>query len=58
MEEGSALKIENGELWVGCKEGILIFSPNKMETFSCNNRTYIVDFKVSNEVSGISKTTL
>ena len=49
MEEGSALKIENGELWVGCKEGILIFSPNKMETFSCNNRTYIVDFKVSNE---------
>lgn len=49
MEEGSALKTENGELWVGCKEGILIFSPNKMETVNCNNRTYIVDFKVSNE---------
>lgn len=29
MEEGSALKIENGELWVGGKEGILIFSPIK-----------------------------
>lgn len=49
MEEGSALKTENGELWLGCKEGILIFSPNKMETSNCINRTYIVDFKVSNE---------
>ena len=32
MEENTALKTLDGELWLGCKEGILTFSPDKLET--------------------------
>lgn len=49
MEECSALKTLDGELWLGCKQGILVFSPDKLETVNCDYRTYIVDFKVSNQ---------
>lgn len=48
MEENSALKTLNGELWLGCKQGVLIFSPDKLETLNVNYQTYIVDFLVSN----------
>ena len=49
MEENSALKALNGDLWLGCKQGILIFSPDKLETLNANYRTCIVDFMVSNK---------
>ncbi len=48
MEEGSALHTLNGELWLGCKQGILCFDPDKLETTNRNYHTYIVDFQVSN----------
>lgn len=49
MEEGSALRTINGELWLGCREGILTFNPDKLETTNTDFNTYIVDFKVSNK---------
>ncbi len=49
MEENSALKVQNGDLWLGCKEGILVFSPDELETLNASYRTYIVDFMVSNK---------
>lgn len=49
MEECSALRTLDGDLWLGCKQGILIFSPDRLETLDCNYKTYIVDFRVSNK---------
>lgn len=49
MEEGSALRTLNGELWLGCREGILTFNPDRLETTNADFNTYIVDFKVSNK---------
>ncbi|NDW12253.1 hybrid sensor histidine kinase/response regulator [Bacteroides sp. 214] len=49
MEENSSIRTQNNELWLGCREGILTFSPDKVESFNTNNRTYIIDFKVSNK---------
>lgn len=48
MEESSALRTLNGELWLGCKQGVLCFDPEKLETTNWNYNTYIVDFRVSN----------
>lgn len=48
MEESSALRTLNGELWLGCKQGVLCFKPDKLETTNWNYNTYIVDFRVSN----------
>ncbi len=48
MEEGSALRMQNGDLWLGCKQGIVCFSPDKLETMNLEYNTYIVDFRVSN----------
>ncbi len=48
MEEGSALRTLNGELWLGTKQGVLVFSPEKLETLNFVYNTSIVDFKVSN----------
>lgn len=48
LEEGSALRTLNGDLWIGTKQGILTFSPDKLETQHTNYDTRIVDFKVSN----------
>ncbi|NDV64035.1 hybrid sensor histidine kinase/response regulator transcription factor [Bacteroides sp. 224] len=49
MEEGSALRTLNNDLWLGCREGVLIFNPDKLESFNSNFQTYIVDFKISNK---------
>lgn len=38
----------NGDLWIGTRQGILTFSPDKLETLHTNYDTRIVDFKVSN----------
>ena len=48
LEEGSALRALNGDLWLGSRQGILTFSPDKLETQHTNYDTHIVDFKVSN----------
>lgn len=48
LEEGSALLTSNGDLWIGSRQGILTFSPDKLETQHTNYDTRIVDFKVSN----------
>lgn len=49
MEEGSALRTLNNDLWLGCREGILVFNPEKLESFNMDYQTYIVDFKISNK---------
>lgn len=49
MEEGVSLMTINGEIWLGCKEGILAFSPQSLDTNTCNYPTYIVDLRVSNK---------
>lgn len=49
MEEGSSLHTSNNELWLGCRDGILIFNPDKLETSNPEFRTYIVGFTVSNK---------
>ncbi|MDR0891515.1 MAG: response regulator [Mediterranea sp.] len=48
LEENSALRTLGGDLWLGTKEGILAFSPDKLETQHTKYDTRIVDFKVSN----------
>ncbi len=54
MEEGSALRTLNGDLWIGTRQGILAFSPDKLETQHTNYDTRIVDFKVSNRICAVS----
>ena len=48
LEESSALRTLSGDLWLGSRQGILTFSPNKLETQNMNYDTRIVDFKISN----------
>lgn len=48
LEEGSALRTLTGDLWLGCKQGVLTFSPDELETRHINYDTRIVDFKISN----------
>ncbi len=49
MEEGSAMRCNDGTIWFGSKEGILQFDPQKITTNSIAYPTYIVDIKVSNK---------
>jgi Predicted periplasmic ligand-binding sensor domain len=49
MEEECALRCASGQLWFGCKDGILKFDPSRLETYNFAYKTYIVDFKVSNQ---------
>ncbi|KAA6324059.1 Sensor histidine kinase TmoS, partial [termite gut metagenome] len=48
IEEGAALKTIDNELWLGCKQGILVFSPNKLQSYHHDYATYIIDLKISN----------
>jgi len=48
MEEGSAIRCHNGEIWFGNRMGILAFNPRKIETVNINYETLIVDFLISN----------
>lgn len=48
MEEESALKLASGDLWFGTRKGILSFNPQKIESYNCDYKTFIVDFLVSN----------
>lgn len=49
MEESTSLKTMDGELWLGCKEGILSFFPDKLETQRFDYKTFIVDCQISNK---------
>jgi signal transduction histidine kinase len=49
MEEGSAIRCNDGTIWFGSKEGILQFDPKKITTNTIAYPTYIVDIKVSNK---------
>jgi signal transduction histidine kinase/DNA-binding response OmpR family regulator/ligand-binding sensor domain-containing protein len=49
MEEGSSLRTRGNELWLGCREGILVFNPEKLESRKVDYRTCIVDFRISNK---------
>lgn len=48
LEENSALRALNGDLWLGSKQGLLMFTPDKLETRHLNYDTRIIDFKISN----------
>ena len=43
MEESSACCLANGQLWMGCNQGILTFSPQQLQTGKADYRTFIVD---------------
>ncbi|KAA6319524.1 Sensor histidine kinase TmoS, partial [termite gut metagenome] len=47
LGEIQALISSKGEFWFGCKEGILAFSPDKLETHKYNYKTYILDFRIN-----------
>lgn len=48
LEEGCALLTLNGDVWLGCRQGILCFTPEKLDANYTTYDTRIVDFKVSN----------
>ena len=43
MEEASALCCSNGHLWMGCKQGILMFNPEMLQTGKADYRTFIME---------------
>lgn len=49
MEESTVLRTMDGELWLGCKEGILSFYPDRLETRQSDYNTFIVNCQVSNK---------
>ncbi len=49
MEESSALSLDDGTLWFGCREGVVFFSPDEITDDTVNYPTYIVDMVVSNK---------
>ena len=57
MEETVALCCANGQLWIGCKQGILAFHPRQLHTSAANYRTVITRL-VSNRHPYIGPTAL
>ncbi len=49
MEEASALCCTNGQMWIGCKQGILTFNPHSLQTDKTDYRTFIMDVKVDGQ---------
>lgn len=49
MEEESAIKCLNGQLWFGSRMGVLAFDPSKLENYKSNYNTLIVDFLISSK---------
>ena len=49
MEEASALCCTNGHLWIGCKQGILTFIPEQLQTTNNSYRTFIIDVVADNQ---------
>ena len=49
MEESSAMLHRNGEIWLGCKEGILVFHPDRLKQEYCSYPIYIIGGEVNNQ---------
>lgn len=49
IEEASAVCLSNGELWIGCKEGVLTFKPDQLQTSTADYRTFITQVMVDNQ---------
>lgn len=49
IEEGTALSCRNGEMWIGCKGGILKFNPDKLTQKGSSFPIYIVGCTINNE---------
>jgi signal transduction histidine kinase/DNA-binding response OmpR family regulator len=48
VEDNAAICTDEGDLWIGCAQGILSFSPSKLESRSSDYKTFIVGCEVSN----------
>ena len=49
MEETAATCCSDGRLWVGSKQGILIFSPEQLQTSKAHYRTFILEVIANNQ---------
>ena len=49
MEEASAVSCQDGQIWMGCKQGILTFMPQQLQTGNGNYRTFILDLVSDNQ---------
>ncbi len=49
LEENSGSYIRNGQIWVGCKTGILTFNPEKLHSSTTKYPVYIVGCEVNNK---------
>lgn len=49
MEESSSMLKRNGEIWLGCKEGILAFYPDQLHQASVKYPIYIIGGEVNNQ---------
>ena len=49
LEESSAALIQNGEIWLGCKDGILAYQPERIHTAKLQYPIYIIGGEVNNQ---------
>lgn len=49
IEDNTAIKTQEGEIWIGSREGVIIFAPNRLESYNSQYNTFIVDCQVSNQ---------
>lgn len=49
LEESSAALLPDGEIWLGCKEGILAFHPERIHTAALQYPIYIIGGEVNNQ---------
>lgn len=49
MEETSACCCANGHLWIGTRQGLLIFNPEQLQTSKTDYRTFIVNITADNQ---------
>jgi signal transduction histidine kinase/ligand-binding sensor domain-containing protein/DNA-binding response OmpR family regulator len=52
VEDNAAICTDDGELWIGCAQGLLSFSPNKIESQYTSYNTFIVGCEISNKDIG------
>lgn len=49
MEEAAASCCADGNLWIGCKQGILKFNPDQLQTSNTSYPTFIVNIMTDNQ---------
>ena len=49
MEETAAFCCNDGNLWMGCKQGLLIFSPEQVQANKAHYRTFILELVANNQ---------